>query len=153
MKSLENRVPPPLVALAFATVMWAVSSLDNSLMLNPTRNAYAATLFFMLGFSFSLAGVLSFRKFKTTVNPLKPQAATALVTTGVYRFTRNPMYVGFVFLLLAWTIWLGSAFSLALVLVFIMYINRFQIAPEERALLLLFGSEFEQYKSRVRRWL
>lgn len=153
MKSLENRIPPPLVALGFALLMWALASLDSALMLHPTLNTYASLLFFLLGFSFSLSGVLSFRRFKTTVNPLKPQAATSLVTTGVYRLTRNPMYVGFVFFLLAWAMRLGSVWSVLLVLGFILFIQRFQIAPEERALLLLFGAEFEQYQRKVRRWL
>ena len=102
---------------------------------------------------FLIAGVVSFRKAKTTVNPLKPEEATSLVNSGIFRFTRNPMYVGFALVLLAWAIYLSSPLSLVGVLGFILYIDRLQIEPEERALNELFGSEFESYRSNVRRWL
>jgi protein-S-isoprenylcysteine O-methyltransferase Ste14 len=103
--------------------------------------------------AFSVSGVLAFRKARTTKNPMKPEAASSLVVTGVCKVTRNPMYVGLAFLLLAWAVFLWSAWALAGPLVFVSYISRFQIAPEERVLARLFGAEYSAYKSRVRRWL
>ena len=100
-----------------------------------------------------LAGIASFRQAQTTVNPLKPDTATALVTSGVYGYTRNPMYLGMLAVLLAWAVFLASPAALAGVLGFWWYIGRFQIRPEERALAALFGSSFSDYTSRVRRWL
>ncbi len=84
---------------------------------------------------------------------MKPEAASSLVVTGIYKVTRNPMYVGLSFLLLAWAVFLWSAWALLGPLVFLAYIFRFQIAPEERALATLFGADYSAYKARVRRWL
>ncbi len=106
-----------------------------------------------IGCVFCIAGLVSFRLANTTVNPSKPEQATNLVTSGVYRFSRNPMYVGFVFILLGWGIWLSSLWALLCVAGFIAYLTLFQIIPEERALTQLFGEDYIQYKNKVKRWL
>ncbi|WP_119964030.1 methyltransferase family protein [Simplicispira lacusdiani] len=153
MLSLKHRVPPPLVALALLPAMWLLSgvlpTVDAAL---PVRLGLAAGTV-LAGLGFSLAGVLAFRRASTTVNPLHPERAAALVTTGVYRITRNPMYVGMVLVLLAWAVLLASPVALAGPVVFIAYMNRFQIGPEEQALGALFGPEYAAYRSRVRRWI
>lgn len=153
MLSLKHRVPPPLVALALLPAMWLLSgvlpTVDAAL---PVRLGLAAGTV-LAGLGFSLAGVLAFRRARTTVNPLHPERAAALVTTGVYRITRNPMYVGMVLVLLAWAVLLASPVALAGPVVFIAYMNRFQIGPEEQALGALFGPEYAAYRSRVRRWI
>lgn len=113
----------------------------------------AAVIALILGIGFCLSGVLSFRRAKTTVNPLKPETASSLVSSGIYRFSRNPMYVGFALFPVAWAIYLASPWSMVGVLGFVSYMNRFQIAPEERAMEALFGETFTRYKSKVRRWL
>jgi protein-S-isoprenylcysteine O-methyltransferase Ste14 len=87
------------------------------------------------------------------VNPLQPDAASSLVSGGVYRWTRNPMYLGMALVLLAWAVYLSSIAALAVLPLFIVYINRFQIEPEERALEARFGAQFERYRKAVRRWL
>ena len=87
------------------------------------------------------------------MNPLKPDTSSSLVGSGVYKLTRNPMYLGFLMLLLAWAIYLSNAFALLFVPMFLVYMNRFQIEPEERALTSRFGQEFVAYTRRVRRWL
>src|SRR5687768_11909847 len=107
----------------------------------------------LLGATISILGVLSFRRAGTTVNPLKPGAASSLVRSGVYRVTRNPMYLGFLMLLLGWGIYLSNALALLFVPMFVVYMNKFQIEPEERALTARFGQEFVVYSMRVRRWL
>jgi len=84
---------------------------------------------------------------------MTPQSASALVVSGIYRFTRNPMYVGFLFVLLGWAVWLSNGLSFLFLPAFVLYMNRFQIQPEERALHARFGQEFVAYTSRVRRWL
>jgi protein-S-isoprenylcysteine O-methyltransferase Ste14 len=99
-----------------------------------------------------MSGVLTFRRAKTTVNPTTPAAASALVRTGVFRFTRNPMYLGLLLCLVAWAIFLSSVLALLSAPLFVVYMNRFQIAPEERALAALFGDSFAAYKRDVRRW-
>jgi protein-S-isoprenylcysteine O-methyltransferase Ste14 len=108
---------------------------------------------FALGVAISLAGVVAFRRARTTTNPLRPDAASALVVTGIYTRTRNPMYLGFVVMLLAWCAWLAHPVALLGIPGFVLWMNRLQIPAEERAIGALFGAEFEQYCARVRRWI
>lgn len=153
MSTLENRVPPPLVATLIGALMWGVSSqlprLDVSLGLRLT----ATLAVLLLGITICLAGVWSFHQARTTVNPLQPERASALVDGGIYQYTRNPMYLGFAIILGAWSISLASPVALLGVVGFVLYMNRFQIAPEERALGTLFGEDFARYKLQVRRWI
>jgi protein-S-isoprenylcysteine O-methyltransferase Ste14 len=153
MSFLEHKVPPPVVALLCAAAMWYVGGRTPVMDLPATIRITAAALLFAAGLAVMLAGVISFRRAKTTVNPLKPETATTLVTSGVYRYTRNPMYLGMLVLLLAWATYLSAPVALVGTVVFWLYIGRFQIRPEEKALAALFGSTFTEYSSRVRRWL
>ncbi|PKG85064.1 protein-S-isoprenylcysteine methyltransferase [Colwellia sp. 75C3] len=153
MKFLENRIPPPLVAILIAAGMWYLSTLTPVILLTSTIKITLVITFIIAGIFFALSGAISFRLAKTTVNPLKPDTASALVTSGIYQFTRNPMYVGFVAFLLAWTSYLGSGWAVALIILYMAYIQRFQITPEERALTTLFKDEFIEYKKQVRTWL
>jgi protein-S-isoprenylcysteine O-methyltransferase Ste14 len=97
--------------------------------------------------------VVAFRRAGTTVNPMKPESSSSLVVSGIYAFTRNPMYLGFLFALLAWAIYLSHPAAFLVLPLFVWYMNRFQIEPEERALASLFGEAFTTYAARVRRWL
>jgi len=100
-----------------------------------------------------LAGVVSFRRAGTTVNPMKPDSASSLVVSGIYRFTRNPVYLGFLVMLLAWAAALSNVLALVWLPAFVLYVNRFQILPEERVLASRFAHDYAEYSSRVRRWL
>ena len=153
MQSLELKIPPPIVTLIMAAAMWSVSLIDSSPHLSIVlRLAIGGTLA-ILGGSISLAGMLAFRRVRTTYSPMKPEKTSSLVATGVYRFTRNPMYVGLLVTLIAWGVLLSSALSLFGPLIFFLYIGRFQINPEERILSEIFGAEYARYSARVRRWL
>ncbi|NHN38641.1 isoprenylcysteine carboxylmethyltransferase family protein [Pseudomaricurvus alcaniphilus] len=153
MNALENKIPPPLVALAFALLMWWISRISPAVDISFNYRISASTILFITGLLFCLFGVVSFRRAKTTVNPLTPEAATSLVISGVYRISRNPMYVGFAFFLLAFSIYLSAPLSTIGIVGFIWYMNRFQIKPEEKALEKIFGIEFSDYMQRVNRWL
>lgn len=153
MKILENKVPPPVVALMFGLAMWGLSIGIPGIEIAVPIRMITAIVALIVGIGFCLLGVLSFRRAKTTVNPLKPETASSLVSSGIYRVSRNPMYVGFALFLTAWAIYLASPWSLIGVLGFVLYMNRFQIVPEERAMAVLFGEAFVIYKSKVRRWL
>jgi protein-S-isoprenylcysteine O-methyltransferase Ste14 len=107
----------------------------------------------MAGSALTFAGVMSFRQARTTMNPMQPQAAAALVRSGVYRVSRNPMYLGLLLVLLAWTAFLSTLWTALGPLVYVLYINRFQIAPEERILSAKFGASYTEYKASVRQWL
>jgi protein-S-isoprenylcysteine O-methyltransferase Ste14 len=106
-----------------------------------------------VGGALDVSGLMAFRRAKTTVNPMKPKSASSMVDSGVYRLTRNPMYLGLVFFLCGWAAFLWSWWALLGPFAFAAYISRFQIAPEERALYTLFGAEYLAYKAKVRRWL
>lgn len=153
MQALELKIPPPVVVLLLAGLMWGLASISPSLDLTAPARVFAALMFALTGVGFSLAGVVSFRRARTTINPMKPETTSALVSSGVYRLTRNPMYVGMLFVLIGWGVLLASVWIVPGALAFILYMNRFQIAPEERVLSAMFGVTFDDYKARVRRWL
>ena len=153
MRTLDLKIPPVALTLLFGTAMWLVSVSVSSLDLAVPWRTTVALLCFLAGFAVALAGVFEFRRAKTTVNPLTPQAASAMVTSGIYRLSRNPMYLGLLFMLIGWAIWLSHLLAFALCPLFILYMNRFQIEPEERALTAKFGKEFRDYTRSVRRWL
>ena len=119
----------------------------------PSWRIAVALAFAVLGVAFSISGAVAFRRARTTKNPMKPQAASSLVVTGIYKLTRNPMYLGLALVLLGWAVFLWSPWALLGPVVFVAYISRFQISPEERVLGTLFGGEYSAYKARVRRWL
>jgi protein-S-isoprenylcysteine O-methyltransferase Ste14 len=153
MKSLEVRIPPPAVAATIAVAMWGTSRLAPLLQIpGPLRLATAAALL-LVGIGFAAGGILAIRRARTTLDPTRPEQASSLVRSGIYRVTRNPMYLGLLCILVAWAVFLSSAWALLGPVVYVLYIGRFQITPEERALAKLFGNEFADYRAKVRRWL
>lgn len=152
MRTLDHKIPPPAVGLLLAGAMWGVSLITPAIQAAP-YSQIAAAIVALIGVGFDIAGIVSFRRAKTTVNPLRPNRATALVSSGIFRITRNPMYVGMLFILVSWALFLSSVWTLFGPIAFWLYMNRFQISPEERVLAELFGSDFADYKKRVRRWL
>jgi len=153
MGSLELKVPPPVVAILFGLFMWLVSLLGGATGISFGYPVGVAIVVASVGVVIGFASMASFVREKTTMNPTKPSATSSLVTNGVFRFTRNPMYLSLVLYLVAWAVYLSNWLALLLVPVFVLYINQFQIKPEERALSALFGPEYASYKARVRRWL
>jgi protein-S-isoprenylcysteine O-methyltransferase Ste14 len=153
VRFLELRIPPPIVGLIFGGGMWAVAHLTPILNLPRLARLTIALVLAAIGIAVSVGGMVAFRRAHTTVNPLKPETAAALVSTGVYSMTRNPMYLGLTLALCAWAVYLNSMWSLLGPILFALYITRFQIVPEERALDRLFGAPFAAYRQRVRRWL
>ena len=154
MSQLELKIPPPLVAAAVAGAMTAASVwLPPVLALPPGVRVVAALALAGVGACFDVAGLLAFRKAKTTINPLTPDRSATVVSTGVYRITRNPMYLGMALILLGLALYLASPWALLGPLVFAAFITRFQIQPEERALTARFGAAYTAYCTQVRRWL
>lgn len=150
---MENKIPPPIVGLVCAALMWGLDSIAPTEDFGGAMRIPLALLFLVAGVAFAASGGISFRKASTTVNPLKPESATSLVDSGVFRYSRNPMYVGMVLCLTGWAVALSSVLAILGIVAFILFIGRFQILPEERALKELFGAEFEDYCARVRRWI
>ncbi len=153
MRSLELKIPPPLVALVIAVQMWLLSLLAPVLTFTIPARVSLAIILALAGVATAIAGVTTFARAKTTVNPTTPEKSSSLVSWGVYSITRNPMYLGLLFVLTAWALFLANPLPFLFLPLYMLYINRFQIAPEERALTSLFGREFAAYQSRVRRWI
>lgn len=151
--SLELRVPPVAVASVAALCMWLLSRWTPGLEWGQPWRLGIAVLLLTTGVVVAVAGVLEFRRARTTVNPTTPQAASSMVRAGIYRHTRNPMYLGMLLILAAWAAWLANLAAAALLPAFLLYINRFQIEPEERILAGLFAADFDAYRRSVRRWL
>lgn len=153
MQILELKVPPVGVFLVAGVAMWGFDrAVPAAAVELPARLIVIFALLAAAG-GIALAGIIAFHRHETTVDPVRPDKATSLVVASIYRHTRNPMYLGLVLLLVAWAAYLANAASLLLVPVFIAYMNRFQIKPEERALQEKFGSSYTRYMSEVRRWL
>ncbi len=151
--SLELRVPPVAVAAVAALCMWMLARWTPGLQWGDSWRLGTAVLLLTAGVLVAVAGVLEFRRARTTVNPTTPQAASSMVRSGIYRHTRNPMYLGMLLVLVAWAVWLASLAACAVLPAFLLYINRFQIEPEERILAGLFAADFDAYRRSVRRWL
>jgi protein-S-isoprenylcysteine O-methyltransferase Ste14 len=152
MPSLESKIPPPVVVLVIGVFMWLVSRAAPSLHFDVPAHNWLAIVLVSVGFLTGLSGVVTFRIAKTTVDPMKPRASS-LVTWGVYAISRNPMYLGGLIMLLGWAVFLSNAIAFLFLPMYVLYINRFQIAPEERALRSLFGETYAAYQARARRWL
>lgn len=153
MKRLELLIPPPLVMLLIGLLMWWVSILFPKLTFGWLHSNAAATILALLGVIVSLIAVITFRRAGTTIDPKRTAETAVLVNSGIYRYSRNPMYVGVLLMLFGWGVYLGNLLSLLCTPLFVAYITHFQIMPEERMLHGKFGAEFLAYKDRVRRWL
>jgi len=150
---LRLRIPPLAVVALAGGLGWTAAHIVPALNIEFPARAQLAATFGLLGITCSLLGVAAFRRARTTVNPMTPDATTALVVSGIYRVTRNPMYLGFLLLLLAEIVWLANPVALLVAPAFVLYLSRFQIGPEEIALQARFGAEFNSYATRVRRWI
>lgn len=153
MNDLELKVPPLVVVLLIAGAMWfAAKELPSLAFSLPWRHGLAATISGG-GILVMLAGLYEFQKARTTFNPMTPDAASSVVTSGIYCVSRNPMYLGFLLVLIGWAIFLSHVLPFLFLSVFVAYMNRFQISPEERVLSAKFGEGYDRYKQAVRRWL
>ena len=150
---LELLVPPPAVAALAAALMWSIARALPGLGVGLPAAPWIGAALAAAGLLLELAGVLEFFRRRTTVNPMRPERASALVTDGVYRWSRNPMYLGWLPILAGWAVYLQHPLTLVMVPLFALYLARFQIVPEERAMEARFGEAFRAYRQRVPRWL
>ena len=142
-----------MLTVLLAGLMWALARYTTGFSMAPGLAPVLALVLAGTGGVIGMAGVRSFRRARTTVNPWRPHASSTLVIAGVYRWTRNPMYLGLALALAGWGMYLSNLYALLLACTFVPYMNRFQIRPEERALERAFGNTFREYCRRVRRWL
>ena len=148
---MNNRIPPPIVTLICGISIYYSKSFFNQF-LNFSNNGISLFLL-IIGLIVFISAVRSFRKQKTTVNPLKPKQASSLVTSGIFRFSRNPMYLGMLIILLSLSCKFNLIGGIIISLFFYIFITKFQIIPEEAAMNELFGNEFIDYSKKTRRWI
>jgi len=153
MNALELRLPPLALFLVFAGAIWAAGTWLPAANLALPGHRAVALVAFLLGAGVVSAGVFEFRSRKTTMSPFAPAHTSSVVSSGIYRWSRNPMYLGMALALFGVAAWVASLLGVVLVLVFCAYLTRFQIQPEERTLLTIFGAVYAAYLARVRRWI
>ncbi len=151
MHRLELKVPPAIVGAVIAVGMWFLAHTLPAFAYAPLRVATVGLG--LLGVVIIGWAMLSFLEAQTTVNPMKPSSASSLVTSGIYRHSRNPMYLGMLLILVGWALYLANILTFLVLPAFILYMNQFQIKPEERALTARFGREYLEYMSQVHRWI
>ena len=150
---MRPRIPPPILTVLVALLMWALDRwMPLAQWIDPPLNRLGG-LVAAFGAAIAVAAFARFRKVGTTVSPLEPSKASYLVTDGVFRVSRNPMYLGLLLLLIGWAIWLGSASPWLVPPLFVIVLTVVQIIPEERALLQRFGEQYVSYQRSVARWI
>lgn len=153
MRWLELKIPPLIVVIGFALMMfgayWLLPAANFVMPAQPYVSLFAAGL----GILAVVSGFLAFRRSGTTVDPMSPDKASSVVRSGIYRITRNPMYLGMLLILTAWSLYLANALSILLLAGFVGYMTQFQIKAEERILRSKFGKDYEELLSSVRRWI
>ena len=151
--SLENRIPPPLVVVLIGAAMAVIAWFTPALEIGSNVRFAVGGIAIALGALVAVQGARMFRRHKTTINPVDLESASALVTSGVFRFSRNPMYVGFTAMLVGWAVCLAAPWALVGPVAFVLFTNRFQIIPEERVMRDKFGQAYDDYQAQVRRWI
>ena len=151
---MKTKIPPPLVALIAMLLTFLSRDYLDIFYLHPHLQRTLFLLFLVIGISVIFLATRQFKVSKTTVNPLKPEAASSLVTSGIFNRTRNPMYLGLTSLLISFSIYFSSVFGIIIYLpLFVSYITIFQIIPEEDAMNKLFSNDYKSYCLKVRRWI
>jgi protein-S-isoprenylcysteine O-methyltransferase Ste14 len=150
---LSLRIPPPIWMLLAGAMMWSLDRFSPVLTVVAAPWNRAGWYVMAVALLPALAAITQFVRARTTINPHDPNKTSALVTGGIYRWSRNPMYLGLLVLLLGWAIRLGSLTPFLIPPLFALLLQQVQIAPEERLLRARFGDDYERYCQRVGRWL
>ncbi len=153
MSKLELKIIPPLVTAIFALLMWSVTKITPEYAIFGQYKTTLAIIILSLGIFIMLVAAAFILKAKTTINPMRPDKSSSLVTSGLYKFSRNPIYLADFIILIAFGVYLSNIFSFIIMIGFIFYMNKFQVKPEERFLEEKFGTDYLTFKAQVRRWI
>ena len=148
---IKTKIPPPLVALFFGFLINYTKDIFPKIEIR--YEIIFGSFMIIIGLIIILFAIMLFKKYQTTITPLNPSKATKLITDGIYKFSRNPMYLGLLLVLSGISTILNPIGGLFLIPLFVLYLNFFQIIPEENAMINLFKDEFLEYKENVRRWI
>ena len=149
MKTIK--IPPPILVIILTSLVY-ISSTKLELIYLPYRQTISI-LILVIGLIIIISPIVNFIKSKTTVNPVKFKNVNRLVTTGIYKHSRNPMYLGMIIVIISITVYYLNYLSVFSPLIFYIWINKFQISREEIFLEDKFGDEYLKYKSKTRRWI
>lgn len=153
MNAIELKIPPAAQFLVVAAGMWLIAKYVPVLSADIPGRKVLVAVFFCLGGIVAMPAITAFRAAGTTVDPRDPEKASRLVVSGIYRYSRNPMYLGLLCLLIAWAFYLSNLLGFACLPLFVISMNRLQITPEEKAMEAQFGDEYRAYRDSVRRWI
>ena len=145
------KIPPPLLVLILVVSNY-FSSKKIDLILLPNQDI-TSIIIFLIGMLILINPIFKFIKSKTTIDPIKFKKVNKLITSGIYRYSRNPMYLGLLMLVTSTSIFYLNIFSITTPFFFYYWINRFQIKREEIFLTEKFGKEYLLYKTKTRRWI
>ena len=149
---MKTKIPPPIIAFICIVINYLSTYLIDPFKFQNIE--IIGVLILLVGLATAVLAVLLFKRNKTTVNPINPEEATTLVTSGIFSITRNPMYLGLLFVISSSILFFGSwIIGITILIFFVWYINKFQIIPEEEAMEKLFGSKYNEYRKNVRRWI
>ena len=151
MIDIKTKFPPPLVALTFGFLINYTKNIFPKIEIK-NKIIFGSSII-ISGLIIILSAIILFKKYQTTISPLNPFNATKLMTDGIYKFSRNPMYLGLLLTLVGISTILNPIGGFFLIPLFVLYLNLFQIIPEENAMADLFKDEFLDYKKNVRRWI
>ena len=150
---LEHRIPPPIIGVITLLIIWFIARYSVGPAFNNNAVNMLAAILAITGLAIDIISLGAFKKAKTTFNPLSPEKASALVTGGLYKISRNPMYLGMLLILTGWTLYQSQFLGFIPLLGFVLYMNRFQIIPEEEAMIKNFGNSYRDYMTQTRRWI
>lgn len=150
---MKLKIPPVLVFGITVLLMWLISEYVPKVIIGFSTPLWLILLVVSVGVFFLVMSLIQFSKSKTTVNPHKPENSSSIVKIGIYRYTRNPMYLGLLVILISCALYFGNSYSFLMIPVFIWYMNTFQIKPEEEMLAKLFGEDYKEYQQKARRWI
>ena len=149
---MKLKIPPAFVVLSFGLLMYLLARFLPVGSFDFFGREYLIKVLLGAAIGIAVVSMVQFYRAKTTIDPLTPSKASQLVTNGIYQYSRNPIYLALLLILLAWGLWLENAFNTILAAGFVYYMNAFQILPEEKALFQIFGKDYQQYCKKVRRW-
>ncbi|WP_306253296.1 isoprenylcysteine carboxylmethyltransferase family protein [Parvularcula sp. IMCC14364] len=147
------KYPPILQVFVSVAIAWAIQSYLPQFSVPIPFGNWIAASFCVTGVAITSVAVGIFASNKTTINPVQPEQASNLVTGGLYRISRNPMYLGLVLIITGFVIWFENIAGIASIVLFILTMTLFQIKPEEKVMQAKFGEAYETYRRRVRRWI
>ena len=150
---MRLKIPPLVQLFISALLMWIISIYADNFRFIFKFNNELALFCLIIGGTIIVFGIVAFRKAETTFTPLHPDKASSLVTLGIYQYTRNPMYFGLLLILFCIGFYLNNLASLFVLPIYVWFISKYQIMPEEEALHKLFGLDYKNYQDRVRRWI